>query len=196
MSSLEKEYNKLIEQRNKIIEEIKSFKESETVKKYLELTRLNEELYNQQLSLYKRIKEEKYTSCKHILVISEIGGDRYHGHSHKSRGCIKCGLNDKVLSFNRNELSPSEKIMYDCLKKDLHRLRGIETKVACDLTLACAIYKEIKETYPNIDDETTVEYFNTTLKTIRNNSHKDEIAKRLKLDSNYNVWYGRDVYND
>lgn len=53
MSNVEKEYNEIIEQREKLIKEIASLEENEMVEKYCKLKKQNENLYRKQLTLYK-----------------------------------------------------------------------------------------------------------------------------------------------
>lgn len=198
MSKLKQKYDELTEQRKKIIEEIKPLEESETVKRYLELKQQNKDLYNQQLNLYKDIKEEEYTSCEHILVYSKIDYDRFEGRSYKSCGCIKCGLDNSVLDSNSEYLSGDRKIMYHYLRKKY--LTGIETKIVCDLDLAQTIYSKIKQAHPNIDDKTAIEYFETALNDIRNikvsDDRKVSRAKRLSLNLGFKRWNGSNVHND
>lgn len=172
--------------------------ENDAVKKYFELKDQNESLYEKQLALYKEIKNEEYECCEHIVVYSKIDYDRFEGRTYRSCGCIKCGLDNSILEFKREWLSFDQRIMYDYLSKKY--LSGKETKVACDLDLAKAIYSKIKETHPDIDDETVVKYFEITLDNIRNIKVSDERktnrAKRLSLDPNFKNWNVSDVCND
>lgn len=197
MSNLKKEYDEITKQRKKIIEEMKLLEENEIVKRYFELTKQNETLYDKQLILYKEMKNEEYESCKHILVYSKINYDRYEGRTSKSCGCIKCGLDNSVLDYQREYLPFTQKIMYDYLRKKY--LRGSETKIACDLDLAQAIYSKIKDAHPDIDDQIAIKYFEIALDNIRNIKVSDERktnrAKRLSLDPKFNSWNGRDVHN-
>jgi len=198
MSKLQEEYDELTEQREKIIGEIKSLEENEKVKKYLELTIQNEILYNQQLSLYKDIKEEEYESCEHILVYSQIDCDRFEGRTHRNHGCIKCGLDTSILKADEEYLSYYEKVMYSYLRKK--RLIGTETKIVCDLDLARAIYSKIKQAHPDIDDETAIKYLGIALDNIRDipvsDDRKASRAKRLSLEPKFKRWNASDVWNN
>ncbi len=197
MSNLKEEYDKIIEQRKKILEEMKPLGENEIVKRYMELTEQNESLFNQQLSLYKELKMEKYASCDHILVYSQIDYDRYEGRTYKSCGCIKCGLDNSVLNGDREWLSGSRQIMYDYLRKNRIYNKGIASEVLCDLDLAQAIYSKIKQAHPDIDDETARKYFEIALDDIRNikvsDDRKASRAKRLSLKDNFKRWNSGDV---
>ena len=198
MSNLKKEYDEVTEQRKRIIEEIKPLEENDVVKKYFELKKQNEILYEKQLTLYKEMKNEEYECCEHVLVYSEIDYDRYEGRTYRSRGCIKCGLDNSVSKQRREWLSFYQKIMYDYLSKKY--LSGMETKIACDLDLAQAIYSKIKETHPNIADEMAIKYFEIALDNIRNikvsEERKTNRAKRLSLNPRFNSWNSSDVYHD
>lgn len=198
MSNLKKEYDEITEQRKKIIEEIKPLEENDVVKKYFELKKQNENLYEKQLTLYKEMKEEEYKCCEHVLVYSEIEHDGYDGRTYRSCGCIKCGLDNSVSKRKREWLPFSQKIMYDYLSEKY--LSGMETKIACDLDLAQAIYSKIKETHPGIDDEMAIKYFEIALDNIRNikvsEERKTNRAKRLSLNPKFNSWNGSDVHHD
>lgn len=196
MSNYKKEYDELIKQREKIVAEIKELEKNETVIRYIELTKQNETLYKQQQNLYKDIKESKFSSCKHILVYSRIDYDRYEGRTYKRCGCIKCGLNNSVLNGDYRLLI--EGIMYNYLRNNY--FSGIETKVACDLDLAQAIYSKIKEAHPDIDDKTAIKYFEIALDNIRNikvsDDRKVSRAKRLSLNPDFKRWNVKDIYRD
>lgn len=198
MSNLKKEYDEITKQRKKIIEEMKPLEENDVVKKYFELKKQNENLYEKQLTLYQEMKKEEYKCCEHILVYSEIEYDRYEGRTYRSCGCIKCGLDNSVSKRERKWLPFFQKIMYDYLSEKY--LSGREIKIACDLDLAQAIYSKIKEIHPDINDEIAVKYFEIALDNIRNikvsEERKTNRAKRLSLDPKFKNWYGSDVHHD
>lgn len=201
MSNLEK-YNEIIEQSKQIINKIEIFEESTIIKDYLELKKEEATLFEIKHSLYKSMKKDQYASCSHILVYSDIEHDRLEGRTSKSCGCIKCGLDNSILSYNKKYLPflPCDKrIMYNYLEKN-SLTSEIDTKIACDLDLAQAIYSKIIEHNPDIDDETATKYFEIALDNIRNIKVSDERkasrAKRLSLSPNFNKWYGRDVHHD
>ena len=102
MEDLKKEYDEIKEQSEKIIEEMKSLEESDVVKKYFELKKQSEKLYEEQHKLYKNMKKKEYNRCSHILVYSKIERDSYEDRTYRSRGCIKCGLDDSVLEQIEN----------------------------------------------------------------------------------------------
>lgn len=201
MSALTQEYEKITEERGKIIERLKSLEKLLIIRQYNEFTEKNRQLYQRQNDLYGKVKQEEFASCNHILVYTQIDYDRYEGRTYKSRGCIKCGLDDSVLDCEEDLLLPSRRIMYDYFKGDGHNryLKGMETGVVCDIDLAQAIYFKIRENHPDIDDETAVIYLKKALEDIRNIKVNDERkasrARRLSLPSKFSNWNSRDVYN-
>lgn len=172
MYNLKREYDKIIKQKEKISNEMNQLEEDENVKRYLELKRQSQNLYDKQLYLYESIKMEEYESCSHILVYSKIDCDRLGGHIYRRCGCIKCRLDNSILDNDRKYLSIDEKIMYNYLMKN--NLNGTHTKLACDIVFAHTIYSKIKDAYPDIDDKTTIEYFEKALDDIRNINRNDE----------------------
>jgi len=196
MSDLKKEYDKIIEQRKNIIDQIKQIEETDIVKQYNSLKEQNTELVEKISNLSKKIKIDEYNCCKHILVYSKIDHDRIEGRTYKSHGCIKCGLDNSILDSRREFLPLTKQIMYDYLKN--RYLKGKELNVACDLDLAQAIYSKIKETHPDIDDETAIKYFEIALDHIRNIKVSDERkigrSKRLALNTDFRNWMASDVH--
>lgn len=156
-----------------------------------------------ELDLYQKMKKKEYESCKHILVYSEIEHDMLEGRTYRRCGCIKCGLNESASSGYRNFLPFSQKIMYDYISE--HYLNGyirdgIETKIACDLDLAQALYSKIKENHPDIEDDIVIKYFEIALDNIRNikvsEERKVNRAKRLSLNPQFKNWNARDIHHD
>ena len=198
MSNLKKEYEEIIEQRSMIVKKMKQQEENDAVKKYFELKKQNELLYEKQFTLYKKMKNEEYNCCEHILVYSKIERDKYEGRTYRSCGCIKCGLDNSILDCKREWLPFNQQVMHDYLSEKY--LSGRETKIACNLDLAQAIYSKIKATYSDIDDDTAVKYFGSALDNIRNIKVSDERkknrAKRLSLNPKFKSWNGSDVHSD
>lgn len=142
-----------------------------------------EELLLEHAKIVKEIQFKKYSKCNHILV--KTGND--------SCGCIKCGLDDKVLNYNREALLPFSKNMYDYLnEKDIKKIKGRISPVSCDISLARSIYLHIKLVHPNIDDKTATKYFEIALDNIRNievnDERKESRRKRLALSPIFNEW--------
>ena len=197
MSKTKQEYDKIIEQRTVIVDKIKELKNNEIVKKYLELEKENDNLYYRQINLYGKLKREEYDNCNHVLVYSKVEYDSFEGRSYKYCGCIKCGLDNSVLAEERDWLPYERKIMYDYLRKKY--LKGIKTDILCDINLATSIYSKIKESHPDIDDETAIKYFEVALNDIRNINVNDERkvnrAKRLSLTPKFTKWDDIDMFN-
>lgn len=100
MENLKTKYDQIVLKREELIEQINVLAENESVKKYFELRSQNDELANQQKELYKQIKVEEYSSCNHIWVNTLHNYDSWEGRSYNYCGCIKCGLDKRVFSFN------------------------------------------------------------------------------------------------
>lgn len=200
MSELKEKYDKITEERAEIIKEIKELKENEFVKRYLESTKKNNELYDEQTKLWKDLKMEEYKSCEHLTICTRIDYDRYEGRSHKYYGCVKCKLDTSVYDRVQH-LTLQEKIMYNYLEESkIYYYRINDNEITCDLDLAHAIYTKIKENNPDIDDKTIVEYLKYALNDIRNTKvseeRKNNRIKRLSLNNGFKNWNVSDVYND
>ena len=143
MVKLREEYKEIINQRRKVIDEIKELENDERIRRYCELKDINERLYEKQFDLRKRIKLDEYSSCNHILVYSKIDYDGWEGRTYRSCGCIKCGLDSGVLDGDRKYFSVLDQLMYDYLKGN--HVKGKLLEVVCDLDLAHAIYSKIKK---------------------------------------------------
>ena len=196
MSILNDKYKKITEQRKNISIELKELLENESVKRYFELCSKDKNLAFQQREVYENIKNEQYLKCNHIWVNTLKDYDSYEGRTETYCGCIKCGLDERVIymmEYNPDcsALTEEQKIMYKIMN-DCYYKKGINTNVDCNLELAMAIYKRIKEIYPNIQDGLARKYFEIALDNIRNIQVNDERkksrAKRLSLNENFNRW--------
>lgn len=198
MENLKEQYSKVVDERKDVLRQIEELEKDENVKKYIELKGHNDKLIKQ---LYIDMKNDEYSSCNHILVNTLHDYDSCEGRSYNYYGCIKCGLDSRILS---RILEPSEsfllpleqKVMYDFLKKNGFN-GGVDFDDFCDLDLGKAIYSKIKERHPDIDDETAMKYFGVALNDIRNievsEDRKENRAKRLSLSPKFNKWYRIDV---
>ena len=201
MSTLKEQYDKILLERKELITQINELAEDEKVKLYFELCKKNDQLTNQQKDLYKQMKVEEYSSCDHIWVNTLHDYDSGEGRSYNYHGCIKCRLDQRVFHLREQYhgldcFTLEQRVMYDYMYGGAYR-SGIDTKVLCDLDLAKAIYSKIKESYPDIDDETARKYFEIALDKIRkikvNYERKVSRAKRLSLGSKFNKWTGWNV---
>jgi len=196
MENLNTTYEKLISERQKVIDELNILKQNEFVKKYLELVEKNKNLYNQQKDIITENKNQEYASCNHIWVITHVEKDGFGCVIERQNGCIKCGLNELALKKDQiydgiDMASFEERIMINYLHGYPLR-RGIVSKELCNIDLATAIYSKIKENNPDINDETALKYFEIALNDIRNikvnEERKINRAKRLSLNPNFKNW--------
>lgn len=202
MKNFEKDYydiHRYVEETEKSLSKIEKDKK---VQLYINLKHRYENLLNLENKLYKKMKYEEYSKCNHILVYSKENKDEKTSTLYTYCGCIKCGLTDLVLSrkYVNKGLSGKEKVMHDYLADNhIIYLLGKQLPVSCDLSLAQSIYKRIKEAKPDLDDDTICEYFERALAHIRNNKvneyRKNNRAKRLSLDPDFNKWNSDDISN-
>ena len=187
---MKEHYNEVTKRRTEIIAQIEHLKENEIIKKYLELKKENDSLYDKQMKLYRNICLEKYASCNHILVNSKIIYDEYDGRTRIYSGCIKCGLDNSVLCEQGVVVPYANKIMVEFLKK--HYLNGVDTGLICNIDLATSIYSRIMEAHPNIDDKLAIKYFKAALHNIRKKTVSEERqvarANRLSLYPTFKNW--------
>ena len=198
------EYNKVVDERISVVEEIQKLRENKHVKKYLELEQANKDLYARELECYCKLKREEYENCDHIIVCTNADYDTSSCEQrvHKNYGCIKCGADTYILDCERSWLDYKERVMYDYLRDEYKKhlcMRGMDTGILCDLELGVNIYSRIKEANPDIDDLTAINYFTRALDNIRNQDVSEERkvsrARRLSLSPSFERWNGRDVFN-
>lgn len=201
MEDLKSAYEEILTKREGLLKKIKTLSNDEKVKKYFELCKRNESLAKDQKDLYRKIKTKEYATCQHIWVNTLNDYDSFEGRSSSYVGCVKCGLDKRVLYYAAryydSDLLPFEqKIMYDSLENHRHS-NGTNTHILCDLSLAKAIYVKIKETHPDIDDETSIKYLKAALYNMRykdtSEERKNNRIKRLSLDPTFNKWNGYDI---
>ena len=201
LEEIKKEYERLNKEKNNIANEIRKLQENEFVKQYLELQdkMISLDLRQKELSGTVKKKQE-YETCDHIWVVTSRSYDSYEGRKYLYHGCVKCGLDQRVLEIAEESgtkfFSDDDKMMYDFLKN--HNCNnGKCTDIICDLELATAIYKKILEYYPNIDDNTAIKYLGIALDNVRNIEVSEERkmgrAKRLGLSKNFNRWSSSNV---
>ena len=208
IESMRTEYEKLQKQVSDNQEEIAKLAEDEKVVKYFKLCSENKDLIKERDDLYIKMKVKEYDECNHIWIKSFIDYDADECRSTTYCGCIKCGINElafffadyydfKYLSLN-NQAAYKHMVSKGTFGNKAY-MTGIVTKVACNLSLASAIYSKIKEQYPEIDDETARKYFEIALDDIRNiNVNEKRQAsriKRLSLETDFKDWYASDIKN-
>ena len=192
MENVKKQYEEIVEKRKKVLEELLPLSENEVVKRYLELTKLEEELSEEEKTLYTKMRKKEFGTCKHLTIYTKVCTDTYEGKTYHEVGCMKCGADTYILNYERKFLSSSEQAMYDYLKSYSNVLFNSKPSVTCDLELAKAIYKKIYEKYPDIDDKTANKYFEIALDNMRNikvtRERKDSRIKRLGLRKDFYKW--------
>ena len=186
------EYNDKYDEINKKQERIDEVENNELIKEYMELKRTIEDDKRILKQDYLNMKKLEYKTCNHVFITSGVSyNDRYSKETYKYAGCIKCGLDTSVLS-HRCKCEEAE-IMLNYLKDyDLRLI--VSMNVPCDLDLACAIYKKIKENHQDIDDMTAFKYFEIALNNMRNKDvsveRKESRVKRLQLSEHFINWDG------
>lgn len=187
------QYQKILSKKKGIEKEIAKLRENEAVKRYIDLSNQNEGIDKQLNDLFLRIKKDEYSSCNHIWVKVLHESDNREGRSYEYFGCMKCGLDQRVILKRRDDLTLDQKVMYKVLNEHNYQF-GIYAKTVCDFDLAKAIYAKIKKAHPNIDDETARKFFEIALTNIRKNKISDQRkasrAKRLSLKPEFKHWTG------
>lgn len=184
MKKLKKEYDNIVLERTKILEEINELKENEFVKKYLELNDKNHQLRLSQERALRELKLMEYENCEHIWVISKAERDAYQGWSCIYRGCIKCGYDQALIEYNQDKkfefLSAEDKAMIEYFKRDkgFALSRGIKTNINFDFVLAKHIYKTIKEAHPRASDKTIIKLLEKEIDKIKNDNVSQQSGKK------------------
>lgn len=207
MEELEKLITKYEETRQKqenVHKELKELAQDDSVKRYIELQNSQSELIKESGKLYKEIKTQEFSSCKHIWIATSIERDSYEGKSYRHYGCIKCGLSEDIKNryawtykgkpyIGLSTIQLEQKAICDFLDKyPTVIFSGTHLNLKCDLNLARAIYFKVKASHPNIDDKTLISYLNHALKNINdikvNPERLESRAKRLSLSPEFSKW--------
>lgn len=197
MNEFVKKYLDLDSQIKSIGEELEKLESNSKVQQYLELRSKKQRLTEKRSKVYIDMKNYEYSSCEHVLVSSKVKND-LRGRTYKICGCIKCGLNEEVIS--KKNLSFKESVMFEYLKKNGLYIKGKRISLDCDLSLGRAIYRKIYENNKDIDTDTLIKYFERSLAHIRKHKVSEERkanrAKRLLLKPNFNKWDAIDVVDE
>ena len=97
MDSFKTQYEKAVSERERVMDRLQSLKQDDIVQIYLDLCEREVELQKQQKSLYREMKLDEYSDCDHIWVRIFEEYDSWEDRSYHSCGCIKCGLDQRVL---------------------------------------------------------------------------------------------------
>lgn len=195
MSDIRKNYEEMLSEMKKINSRLEELMEDKQVQEYLALDGRRIELEPELLSLHTDMKKEEFSKCSHIWIPVSKNVDYYEGRSDIDYGCMKCGLDQRVLSASYPEfLSVDDKIMYNYLRQHYAIHQGIKSHTLCDLDLARSMYSKIIEYHPDIDDITALKYFEIALDNMRNirviDDRKESRVKRLMLKPGFNNWGG------
>lgn len=195
MSDIRKNYEEMLSEMKKINSRLEELMEDKQVQEYLTLDDQRLKLESELSELYTVMKKEEFSKCSHIWIPVSKNVDYYEGRSDIDYGCMKCGLDQRVLSASYPEfLSVDDKIMYNYLRQHYAIHQGIKSHTLCDLDLAHAMYSKIVEYHPEIDDVTALKYFEIALDNMRNirvtDDRKESRVKRLMLKPGFHNWGG------
>lgn len=197
MENVKEQYTKTCERRIAVVEHLNELTKNPLVQRFIQLNAENKGLILKMEKLYLDMKLEEYESCNHVGVLCEVEYDRYEGRTYRTYGCIKCGLNQAMASGERQFLTEEEKAMIKYFKK--HRYMNFQEikNVGCDLELATAITRQIREVHLDISDEDLIQYFKNSLEHIReipvNEQRKEARIQRLSLKPKFKNWQERDI---
>ena len=157
---------------------IKEFELNPLIIKYNKLLLEKKELENEMTLQICRAELGKIKKCNHYIM------KETNLFKPTIKYCVKCGLSTDVLDSYSEELNELDRVRYDYLKEN--GLVGTDEGYCCDFALANEIYKRIKQSNPNIDDETAIKYLEIALDNMINIKVSDEKidAKAKKLGVN------------
>jgi hypothetical protein len=176
MNNYDREYKELLKQKKDLLFEIKLLEDTSIVKDYIKLRQAIMDLNNEISELHKKIIINDIASCNHIMV--------YTDDNASCCGCIKCGLDNRVLDKNKDELTEDELIIYNYLKKKNITSKTINSNIVCNLNLARSIYQELLEDNPLIEDREALEKFATRLSEINKTFNLETEEKEKILSFN------------
>ena len=183
MSEYRKKYLENLSQREDVGARIQTLLLDPKVKAYAEAMKEGERLYQESFPIYEAMRNEEFDNCQHLLVCT----DNEDGLAHVKYGCIKCGLDNRILSKDRELLFFPDRVMYDYLRK--HYLRGPDLGIRCDVKFGMAIYQKIKDAHPEMSEEELAYCFVSAIHNMRTKdvSEERQLArmKRLCLTEEY-----------
>ena len=190
--------DKKLNELKEINDKIDELKHDEKIKSYNYLSFKKDLLTSEIKDLYK----EKYSKCHHLFITTYLQSIKNDNKKINYAGCIKCGLNEKILFFDNwyldhNKLNIEEQAMFDYVTKNGFSKYYSSNDIICDLELAQAIFKKIKEVHPKINDKLALKYLEIALDNIRDipmtDDRKESRIKRLGLNPKFNKWYKDDI---
>ena len=165
MEDLNKEYEEILEEWDKVDNTLEKLKQKATVIKYLDLLDQRNELRIKANSLYKKICFKRYETCKHVLIESYIERDDYEGRTYRYYGCIKCGLDEGIEARGYPRTEEEREALSFMKSKNAHYIGGIKTGICCDLQKARDLYSEIMEKNPDLSEEERISIFKERAKS-------------------------------
>lgn len=159
MSDLEKKYEEIRNKRMQIETELKLLENSETVKKYFALSKVEDELFKEESQIYQEIKFNEFENCEHLFV------DTIESNEHnRFCACVKCGLDSTTLREDKSWLNPDILASYNYIKEhldgdhNLTKIKGIHTNLILPFEIAQDIYHQVIAEHSDIDDLQIAEY--------------------------------------
>ena len=98
----------------------------------------------------------KYENCEHFWVTTDVDFVPTENNLGKFVwycGCLKCGLDERVLRKRNSKLSLEEEEMVSYMKANPKYLdSGYDSVIKCDLEVATEAYNKIVRRHPNMND--------------------------------------------
>ncbi len=142
-------------------------------------------------------------NCKHKFIASFVETNLNNGEKEVYFGCVKCGIDESILRIiDYADLTPEEQDEVNYLRsEDMYHRDDVtfDEDTVCHLPLAMAIYSRIKETKPDLDEETTFKYFKRALAGMRksnNEARKVGRIRRLSLENKEVLFTPKEVTID
>ena len=175
MDIYESNYKKIEKERNEVCKKLRAILKDKNVQTYIKLDEECDKLNKDLKEAYKALLMEKYRKCEHVLVCcSSTCEYEYGGKSHSYYGCIKCGLSEEALDTDY-PLTFEERVMAYYLKTSIsRRINGKKTGVGLNLEEATTIYNDLKERFPELDEDGLIEMFKTKV-------NLSDISRKKKL---------------
>lgn len=130
---------------------------------------------------YKEACFQIYDNCDHFVIITDDDYDSWEGRHNYSHGCIKCGLNSRVLGSCGYDYDSEGSVMYDYLIHGRGFAGAYRSKLRFDIdnrsyyggfVLAKNLYEEIIENNPDITNEELDEELEMRLKRLKGKGRK------------------------
>lgn len=137
-----------------------------------------------------------YDNCDHFIVLSDDNYDSLEGRHNYSYGCVKCGLNTRVLG----ELGYDYDLPGNVMQKYFSSGRHLTCKYKSDLRidvgrysyyggfkLAQKFYRDILYKYPNIDDDDLDKALKGKFYKVSREDIKNKGKSRKRCEQNENI---------